>query len=105
MSLNEMEIKIAKLQEWEAIAEEAKVEAEALRGEIKSEMLKRDMEEMEVGVLLYAGHPYSPTDLTPPLSRKNILKCISFIQSNPRAVALLLHKKSPLQKPPTKVTQ
>ena len=49
MSVNEMEIKIAKLQEWEAIAEEAKVEAEALRGEIKSEMLKRNMEEMEVG--------------------------------------------------------
>ena len=49
MSVNEMETKIARLQEWEAIAEEAKAEAEALRDEIKAEMLSRDTEEMEAG--------------------------------------------------------
>ncbi len=49
MSVNEMESKIAKLQEWEAIAEEAKAEAEALRDEIKAEMLARDTEEIEAG--------------------------------------------------------
>ena len=49
MSTHEMESKIAKLQEWEALAEEAKAEAEALRDEIKSEMLTRDTEEMEAG--------------------------------------------------------
>lgn len=49
MSVNEMENKIVKLQEWEAIAEEARAEAEALRDEIKAEMLTRDTEEMEVG--------------------------------------------------------
>lgn len=49
MSVNEMEAKIARLQEWEAIAEEARVEAEALRDEIKAEMLSRDTEEMEAG--------------------------------------------------------
>ena len=49
MSANEMENKIARLQEWEAIAEEARTEAEALRDEIKSEMLARDTEEMEAG--------------------------------------------------------
>lgn len=49
MSVNEMENKIARLQEWEAIAEEAKAEAEALRDEIKAEMLSRDTEEMEAG--------------------------------------------------------
>ncbi len=47
MSINEMESKIAKLQEWETLAEEAKAEAEALRDEIKAEMLARDTEELE----------------------------------------------------------
>ena len=49
MSVNEMENKIVKLQEWEAIAEEARAEADALRDEIKAEMLSRDTEEMEAG--------------------------------------------------------
>lgn len=49
MSINEMESKIAKLQEWEQLAEDAKAEAEALRDEIKTEMLKRNTEEMEAG--------------------------------------------------------
>ncbi len=44
-----MESKIAKLQEWETLAEEARAEAEALRDEIKAEMLARDTEEMEAG--------------------------------------------------------
>ena len=49
MSVNEMETKIARLQEWEAIAEEARAEAEALRDEIKAEMLTREAEELEAG--------------------------------------------------------
>ena len=49
MSINEMESKIAKLQEWEQLAEDANAEAEALRDEIKTEMLKRNTEEMEAG--------------------------------------------------------
>lgn len=49
MSTNEMESKIAKLQEWETIIEEAKAEAEALKDEIKAEMLNRNAEEMEAG--------------------------------------------------------
>jgi len=49
MSVNEMETKIARLQEWEALAEEAKAEAEALRDEIKAEMLSRGTEELEAG--------------------------------------------------------
>lgn len=49
MSIIEMESKIAKLQEWEALVEEAKQEAEALRDEIKAEMLARNTEEMEAG--------------------------------------------------------
>lgn len=49
MSTHEMESKIAKLQEWENLAEEARAEAEALRDEIKAEMLARDTEELEAG--------------------------------------------------------
>lgn len=49
MSTIEIESKIRKMQEWEALAEEAKAEAEAIRDEIKSEMMKRDTEEMTAG--------------------------------------------------------
>ena len=37
------------MQEYVALAEEAKAEAEALRDEIKAEMLNRNIEEMTVG--------------------------------------------------------
>ena len=49
MSTIEIESKIRKMQEWEALAEEAKAEAEAIRDEIKSEMMKRDTVEMTAG--------------------------------------------------------
>ena len=49
MSMNEIATKIETLKELEALIEEAKVEAENLRDEIKSEMLNRDTEEMEAG--------------------------------------------------------
>lgn len=49
MSTNEMEMKIATLKEWEALLEEAKSEVEALKDEIKAEMLARNTEEMTAG--------------------------------------------------------
>ena len=49
MSINEMENKIKKLQEWEQLIEEAKQEAEYLRDEIKTEMLNRKTEELTAG--------------------------------------------------------
>lgn len=49
MSTNELEMKIKKMQEWEELASEAKAEAEALRDEIKSEMLSKNTEEMTAG--------------------------------------------------------
>ena len=49
MSTNEIAHKIEVLQEWEKIAEEAKAEAEALRDEIKQELLRNDVEEMHAG--------------------------------------------------------
>ena len=49
MSRNELITKIEALNEWEALMEEARAEAEALRDEIKAEMLSRDTEELEAG--------------------------------------------------------
>ena len=49
MSTIEITGKIEALKELESLIEEAKAEAEALRDEIKSEMLNRNTEEMEAG--------------------------------------------------------
>lgn len=49
MTRNEIITKIEALNEWEAIIEEAKAEAEALRDAIKAEMLERDTEELTAG--------------------------------------------------------
>ena len=49
MSTIEITSKIKALKELESLIEEAKAEAEALRDEIKSEMLNRNTEEMEAG--------------------------------------------------------
>ena len=49
MSANEITTKIEALRELEDLIEEAKVEAESLRDEIKAEMLSRNTEEMSAG--------------------------------------------------------
>ena len=49
MSTVEITSKIGALKDLESLIEEAKAEAEALRDEIKTEMLSRDTEELEVG--------------------------------------------------------
>ena len=49
MSINKIMSKIEALLEWEKIIEEAKDEADALRDEIKQEMISRNTEEMTVG--------------------------------------------------------
>ena len=49
MSTIEITSKIESLRELEDLIEEAKAEAEALRDEIKSEMLSRDTEELTAG--------------------------------------------------------
>lgn len=49
MSRNELIAKIEALNEWEAVIEEAKAEAEAIRDSIKQEMLERDTEELTAG--------------------------------------------------------
>ena len=49
MSSIEITSKIEALKDLESLIEETKAEAEALRDEIKSEMLNRDTEELEAG--------------------------------------------------------
>lgn len=49
MANNELLNKIEALNEWEALMEEAKAEAESLRDSIKAEMLARNAEELECG--------------------------------------------------------
>ena len=49
MSTNQIMTKIEALLDWEKIMEEAKAEADALRDEIKQEMVNRNTEELTVG--------------------------------------------------------
>ena len=52
MSTNELVAKIEALNEWEALMEEAKAEAEAIRDSIKAEMLEQESEELEAGAYI-----------------------------------------------------
>ena len=49
MSINEIESKIRALNEWEALAEEARKEIESLKDEIKAEMLQKNTAELSAG--------------------------------------------------------
>ena len=49
MSRNELIAKIEALTEWEAVIDEAKAEADAIRDSIKAEMMERDTEELTAG--------------------------------------------------------
>lgn len=49
MSTNQITNKIEALLEWEKIMVEAKEEADALRDEIKQEMMRRNTEELSAG--------------------------------------------------------
>ena len=57
MAINELLTKIEALNEWEALMEEAKAEAEAIRDSIKAEMLDRDTEELEAGQYIIRWTP------------------------------------------------
>ena len=52
MSKQELIAKIEELNQWEALMEEAKNEAEALKDAIKAEMLQQDTEEMIIGTYI-----------------------------------------------------
>ena len=57
MSQNEMITKIEALNEWEALMEEARAEAESIRDSIKAEMIDRGIEEMEAGQYIVRWTP------------------------------------------------
>ena len=57
MATNELLNKIQALTEWEALMEEAKAEADAIRDSIKAEMLDRDTEELEAGQYIVRWTP------------------------------------------------
>ena len=48
MTNTEMITKIEELKTWEALLEEAKAEAEAIRDELKAEMLDKETEELDL---------------------------------------------------------
>ena len=52
MSKNELIAKIEALNAWEALMEEAKAQADAIRDSIKQEMLDRDVEELTAGAYI-----------------------------------------------------
>ena len=52
MSKDNLIAKIEALNEWEALIDEAKENAEAIRDEIKAEMLERETEELSVGAYI-----------------------------------------------------
>ena len=52
MSKNELVAKIEALNEWEALMEEARAEAEAIRDSIKADMLEREVEELTAGAYI-----------------------------------------------------
>ena len=47
MNINELVSKVEALKEWEALMEEAKAEADALRDSLKLELTERGVEELE----------------------------------------------------------
>ena len=49
MTKAEMIAKIEELNAWEALMEEAKAEADAIRDDLKAEMMERETEELVVG--------------------------------------------------------
>ena len=97
MSKNEMVAKIEALNEWEAIIADAQAEAEALRDEIKAEMLDRETEELVAGPTSSAGPLSSPIALTPLPSRRCMATSTKPSPSRSAASASpSAHKKSPL---------
>ena len=90
MSKNELVAKIEALNEWEAVIEEAKAEAEAIRDSIKAEMMERDTEEMT------AGLRFSPIGSIPRLSKRPTANCI---RSTPSRAPAAASPSAPKEKP------
>ena len=57
MSKNELISRIEALNEWEALMEEAREQAEAIRDSIKQEMMERETEELTAGQYIIRWTP------------------------------------------------
>ena len=57
MTKAEMIAKIEALNEWEALMEEAKAEADAIRDSLKAEMMERETEELVAGSYIIRSVP------------------------------------------------
>ena len=55
--MKETEEKIARMLEWEALSEEAAAEADAIRDQVKAEMLAQDTEELIAGRFIVRWTP------------------------------------------------
>lgn len=92
-----MVAKIEAPNEWEAVIEEAKWEAEAIRDSIKAEMMERDTEELAAGKHIVRWSSVLPTSSIPPLSRRCTVTSIKPSPSRARAAASpSAHKENPL---------
>ena len=87
MSKNELVAKIEALNEWEALMEEARAEAEAIRDSIKAEMMEREVEELTAGSTSSVGLLFSPTASTLLASRRSTATSTKPLRSRPTAVA------------------
>ena len=92
MSRNELVAKIEALNEWEALMEEAKAEAEAIRDSLKAELTERGVEELEAGqyIIRYTSILSNRFDRTQyPSSHTNIFRAfLALLQKMNIALAL-----------------
>ena len=57
MSINELEVRIEKMQEWEQLAADAKAEADSIRESIREELQERETEELQAGRFIVRWTP------------------------------------------------
>ena len=96
MSKNELVAKIEALNEWEAVIEEAKAEAEAIRDSIKAEMMERDTEEMTAGKYIVRWTSVLSNRLILRLSKR---PTASFTRSTPNRAPAAASPSAPKEKP------
>ena len=96
MSKNELVAKIEALNEWEAVIEEAKAEAEAIRDSIKAEMMERDTEEMTAGKYIVRWTSVLSNRFDTTAFKKATANCI---RSTPSRAPAAASPSAPKEKP------
>ena len=96
MSKQESISKIEELKQWEALMEEAKNEAEALRDAIKAEMYEQDTEELVAGTYIVRWTSVLSNRFDTTAFKKSCRMCTKLIPNRSKAAASPSHRKSPL---------